>query len=616
MSRRAFTPLLIAILALAIAAFPRVVGSSYWLNLVNLAISFSVACLGLNIVLGYAGQLSLAQAAFWGVGAYTTSLLTVKLGMSVWAGMVAAFFVAALFGVLLGIPTLKLSGHYLAMTTIGFGIILQLILVNAIWLTGGADGIPEIPSPRIAGIQLQEPNTFFYAAAVLLVLLTWASIRLKNSRVGRAFMAIRENEMAAETAGVDSTYFKIMAFALSAGYGGLGGWLFAHSGSHYISPDTFSFDQSVMLLAMAVLGGNGSAVGAIVGATLLTLVPEVLRFLKDYYMMVYAAGIVAVMIFMPGGIAGLVRTLAVSQRLRAWWSSGSTAVRDVALDLDRHASTDSSSPRAAEAANNGILLAVKGLVKHFGGLKAVDGVDMEIRAGEIQALIGPNGSGKTTILNMLSGLYVPTGGEILLAGSSVAGRKPHVITAHGVARTFQNIRLFGELTVLDNVLIGQHSRSRAGLVRSVLQLGSQRAEEAAMRRRALDALNFVGLRGKEFSEAKSLPYGQQRLLEVARALVSLPKLLLLDEPAAGLNANETETLVELLFQIRDRGITILLVEHDMSLVMNVSDHITVINFGKKIAEGPAEAIEKNQDVIDAYLGTEVGNAMGTEVGNA
>jgi branched-chain amino acid transport system permease protein len=422
--------------------------------------------------------------------------------------------------------------------------------------------------------------------------------------------------MAAETAGVDSTYFKIMAFALSAGYGGLGGWLFAHSGSHYISPDTFSFDQSVMLLAMAVLGGNGSAVGAIVGATLLTLVPEVLRFLKDYYMMVYAGGIVAVMIFMPGGIAGLVRTLAVSQRLRAWWSSGLTAVPDVALDLGRHASTDSSSLRAAEAANNGILLAVKGLAKYFGGLKAVDGVDMEIRAGEIQALIGPNGSGKTTILNMLSGLYVPTGGEILLAGRSVTGRKPHVITAHGVARTFQNIRLFGELTVLDNVLIGQHSRSRAGLVRSVLQLGSQRAEEAAMRRRALDALNFVGLRGKEFSEAKSLPYGQQRLLEVARALVSLPKLLLLDEPAAGLNANETETLVELLFQIRDRGITILLVEHDMSLVMNVSDHITVINFGKKIAEGPAEAIEKNQDVIDAYLGTEVGNAMGTEVGNA
>jgi len=609
MSPRTLKPLLIVILALAVVVFPWAVGSNYWLNLVNLAISFSIACLGLNIVLGYGGQLSLAQAAFWGVGAYTSAVLTVTLGVSVWVGMIAAFLVAALFGVLLGIPTLKLSGHYLAMATIGFGIILQLILINVIWLTGGSDGIPKIPSPSIGPYELKDPGTFFYVAAVSLILLTWASIRLKNSRVGRAFMAIRENEMAAETAGVDTTYFKIMAFALSAGYGGFGGWVFAHSGSHYISPDTFSFDQSVMLLAMAVLGGNGSAVGAIVGATLLTLVPEVLRFLKDYYMMVYAAGIVAVMIFMPSGIAGLVRGWAVSQRLRNWWASGSAAARQVA------ATTQEADPIAASLApsvsgggSDAALLAVRGLAKHFGGLKAVDGVDMEVRLGAIQALIGPNGSGKTTILNMLSGLYVPTAGEIVLNGTPVTGRKPHVITKHGVARTFQNIRLFGELSVLENVLIGQHSRSRAGLVGSVLQPSSQQSEEAAMRRKALETLAFVGLRGKEFAEAKSLPYGQQRLLELARALVSDPKLLLLDEPAAGLNSAETETLVELLFQIRDHGVTILLVEHDMSLVMNVSDHITVLNFGKKIAEGPVETIEKNQEVIDAYLGTEMSNA--------
>ena len=249
----------------------------------------------------------------------------------------------------------------------------------------------------------------------------------------------------------------------------------------------------------------------------------------------------------------------------------------------------------------------RGLTKHFGGLTAVDGVDMEVRRGEIQALIGPNGSGKTTILNMLSGLYVPTSGEIVLDGAVVTGQKPHVITAHGVARTFQNIRLFGELTVLDNVLIGQHSRSKAGLAASILRPSSQRTEEAALRLRALEALQFVGLRGKEFAEAKSLPYGRQRVLELARALVSDPKLLLLDEPAAGLNAAETEALVKLLFQIRDRGITILLVEHDMSLVMNVSDHITVLNFGKKIAEGSADEVEHNQEVIDAYLGMEVGD---------
>ena len=611
MNTRAAKPLILALLAVAILVFPLAVTSNYWLNLVNLSISFSIACLGLNIVLGYAGQLSLAQAAFWGVGAYTSALLTARLGWPVWPCMLIAFIVAGVFGVCLGIPTLKLTGHYLAMTTIGFGIILQLILINAIWLTGGSDGITKIPSPWIGSLELKDPSTFFYVAAFSLLLLTWASIRLKDSRVGRAFLAVQGNEMAAGTMGIDTTVYKIMAFALSAAYGGYGGALFAHSGSHYISPDTFSFDQSVVLLAMAVLGGNGSAIGAIVGATLLTLVPEVLRFLKDYYMMVYAAGIVAVMIFMPGGIAGLVKGLPLALRLRAWWNAGSAATHQVAVSV---AIGDGigGGPMPAKVANgagsNGTLLSVKGLAKHFGGLKAVDGVDMEVRRGEIQALIGPNGSGKTTILNMLSGLYVPTAGEISLEGTVITGRKPHVITAHGMARTFQNIRLFGELTVLDNVLIGQHCHSKAGLVPSVLQPASQQAEEAGMRKKALEMLEFVGLRGKEFAQANSLPYGQQRLLELARALASDPKILLLDEPAAGLNANETEALIGLLFRIRDQGITILLVEHDMSLVMNVSDHITVLNFGKKIAEGAAEAIEKNQEVIDAYLGTEVGNA--------
>jgi len=610
MNTRTKSLLVSAVLVVVVLVFPRLVTSNYWMNLINLAISFSIACLGLNIVLGYAGQLSLAQAAFWGVGAYTSAILTTQLGLPVWAGMFAAFFVAAFFGILLGIPTLKLSGHYLAMATIGFGIILQLILVNAIWLTNGSDGIPKIPSPWIGSFELKDPGTIFYVAAVSLVLLTWGAIHLKDSRMGRAFMAIRENEMAAGTAGVDTTYYKIMAFSLSAGYAGFGGWLFAHSGSHYISPDTFSFEQSVIMLVMAVLGGNGSAIGSIVGAILLTLLPEVLRFLKDCYMMVYAAGIVLIMIFMPSGIAGLLKNLPISARLREWWRDGSTAARQVAAATSTLKSPDATLPATFSncSGSNEVLLTVKGLAKHFGALRAVDGVDMEVRRGMIHALIGPNGSGKTTILNMLSGLYVPTAGEILLEGRAISGKKSHHITSQGMARTFQNIRLFGELSVLENVLIGQHCHTRSGLLTSVLQPPSQKAEEAKMRKKALEMLAFVGLKGKEFAQANSLPYGQQRLLELARALASDPKLLLLDEPAAGLNAAETDALVELLFQICDRGITILLVEHDMSLVMNVSDHITVLNFGKKIAEGSAEEVEHNQEVIDAYLGTEVSNA--------
>ncbi len=600
-----------ALLIVAVLILPRFVTSSYWLNLINLSISFSIACLGLNIVLGYTGQLSLAQAAFWGVGAYTSAILTTHLGLPVWLGMFAAFFIAALCGVLLGIPTLKLSGHYLAMATIGFGIILQLILVNEIWLTNGSDGITKIPSPWIGSYELKDPGTFFYVAAISLILLTWGALHLKDSRVGRAFLAIRENEMAAGTTGVDTTYYKIMAFALSAGYAGFGGWLFAHSCSHYISPDTFSFEQSVIMLVMTVLGGSGSVIGAIVGATLLTMLPEVLRFLKDSYMMFYAAGIVAIMIFMPSGIAGMVKNTPVGVRLRLWFNADSTAARQVAASTSplNDIKAGPRSFKIEDCSGSGeVLLTVRGLAKHFGGLKAVDGVDMEVRRGEIQALIGPNGSGKTTILNMLSGLYVPTAGQITLGGAAIAGKKSHIITSLGIARTFQNIRLFGELTVLQNVLIGRHCHSRAGLVSSILHLPSQKAEEDEIRAKALRTLEFVGLKGKEFTQASSLPYGQQRLLELARALASEPQLLLLDEPAAGLNAAETETLVDLLFQICTRGITILLVEHDMSLVMNVSDHITVLNFGKKIAEGSAEQIEKNQEVIDAYLGTEVGNA--------
>ncbi|MHB0870900.1 MAG: branched-chain amino acid ABC transporter ATP-binding protein/permease [Chloroflexota bacterium] len=609
MSPRIARLILLGLLVLGVILFPIVLASNYWLNLLNLAMSFAIACLGLNIVLGYTGQLSLAQAAFWGVGAYTSAILTTRLDMNVWVAMPIAFIVTAFFGILLGIPTLKLSGHYLAMTTIGFGIILQLILINTSWLTNGSDGITQIPSPALGPIAFNEPNTFFYVAAFSVILLTWASIRLKGSRVGRALLAIRENEMAAETMGIDATFFKVMAFSLSAAYAGYAGSLFAHSGSHYISPDTFSFDQSVVLLAMAVLGGNGSAVGAVVGATLLHLLPEVLRFLKDSYFMFYAAGIVAIMVFMPGGLASLVYDLPASRRLREWWASESrreTELADAVAAMEVKA--EPPVPVKGGSGANGTLLEIKGLAKHFGGLRAVDGVDMTIRKGEIQALIGPNGSGKTTILNMLSGLYVPTLGEINFGGVNTTGRRPHSITAVGMARTFQNIRLFGELTVLDNVLIGQHSRSKSGFVTSVLQPPWQRSEEKRLRNKALYELKFVGLRGKEFAIAKSLPYGQQRLLELARALASDPKLLLLDEPAAGLNAAETEMLVELLLQIRDRGITILLVEHDMSLVMNVSDHITVLNFGKKIAEGNAEQIESNQEVIDAYLGTEVNNA--------
>lgn len=586
--------------SMGVAMFvPQLITENYWLNILNLGFSLAIVCLGLSILLGYTGQISLAQAAFWGIGAYTSALLTVKLGFPVWLGMIFAAIVAAFFGILLGIPSLKLSGHYLAVTTIGFGFIVQLVLINWIGFTGGSDGITQIPSLNLMGFEFNTEKRYFYFSSTLTVLLVWAAIRLKTSRVGRALLAVRQNEMAAKTNGIDVTRYKILAFVVSSAYAGLAGSLFAHGGAHYISPDTFSFEQSVLILAMTVLGGDGSAIGSVLGAMLLTILPETLRFLKDIYLIVFAAAIVLIMIYMPGGVANLVVQIPFFTEWRKKQSEVSSTF------LSKYDEQLPSEDRRPVELTDRVLLKIEGLEKHFGGLKAVDKVDMVVQRGSVHALIGPNGSGKTTIINMLSGLYVPTAGIIELNGKEIAGAKPHEISKFGISRTFQNIRLFPELSALENVLIGQHGRCHTGLFGSIVQGPSQHREEALLRQQALKWLNFVGLQGVEAEKAKNLPYGRQRLLEVARALAPEPILLLLDEPAAGLNAVETEQLRKLLEQIRQMGVTILLVEHDMELVMSVSDIISVLNFGRMIAEGDETYVSNHPEVISAYLGQEI-----------
>lgn len=592
---------LVILLVIAIV-LPSIVKSVYWINLLNLSMIFGICALGLNFVLGYAGQMSLGHAAFWGLGAYTSALLAVRLGWSPWLGLVGAILVTAAFSVVIGFPTLKLRGHYLAMATIGFGFIIQLVLVNWISLTMGSDGIPGIPSFGIGGFVFKSQAQVYYLILAVVLILCYIAYRIKNSRIGRAFIAIRENDMAAEALGVDTTRYKILAFCLAGVYAGIAGSLFAHSGSRYISPDTFSFDQSVMFLAMLVLGGSGTLWGAVIGSFLLTLLPEWLRFLRDAYMAVNAAAIILIMIFMPSGIAGLVTILFRKLTRKEQPTVSSQTI--TASPETRKRLLHQFAPKDKRAAANGPIIQMRNLAKHFGGLKAVDGVDIDVRRGAIHALIGPNGSGKTTIINMLSGLYVPTAGRVQLNGHDLTGKRPHVIASHGIGRTFQNIRLFPTMSVLENVMIGDHWRAKSGLFASILTTPSQRAEELQIRQNAMAMLEFVGLSHMADAEAKSLPYGQQRLLELARALVSNPDVLLLDEPAAGLNASETEALVELLFDITEQGITIFLVEHDMNLVMGISEDITVLNFGKKIAEGDPATVESNQEVITAYLGQE------------
>ena len=560
--------LALALGAVVVVLLPLLFPSRYAANLLILGASWGIATLGLVVVLGYTGQISLAQAAFYGIGAYAVALGTTALGVNWWLALVLGLLAATLAGAGLGSTTLKIGGHYLAMVTICFQIIYTLITTNWVAVTGGPDGISNIKRPPFL-FPLTSAQRYAWFALGALVLVAGLVWWLRDTALGRAMRAIRENELAAEALGVDTRRVKVIAFTLSAVIGALGGAIYA-SGYLYISPDSFNFDHAVSFLAMALVGGSASPLGSILGAGLLAYLPEWLRDLKRIYLVVYGCAIILVIVFMPEGLWGYVKLM------------GRRFARPAVLPPAHRAMQVGSRGTAGEE-----ILQVENLAKHFGGLKAVDGVDFKVFRGEIHALIGPNGSGKTTCINLLSGLYVPTSGRIHFLGRDIVGLRPSRIACDGMARSFQNLRLFRELTVWENVLVGAQ---RAG------------GSEAEIEERAIAAIEFVGLRNKVHEICLNLPYGHQKLLELARALAGEPELLLLDEPGAGLNQTEKQELIQLLKRLNDMGLTILIVDHDMSLVSQVATRATVLNFGKKIAEGTADQVLRHPAVVEAYLG--------------
>ena len=563
------------ILALALPAIPFFFTiNSYVLNIFMQAVTYGIAVLGMTIVLGYTGQINLAQAAFFGLGAYAVALGTVVLGLNFWLSLLLGIAVAAIAGLVLGLTTLRLGGHYLAMITISFQQIFDLVMVNWTAVTRGPDGVSGIARPSLFGYQLTDDKVYLVLCVAVLyaaILLVWY---LPNTRLGRAMRAVRENELAAEVTGVQTLAVKVIAFVLCAGLAGVGGALYA-AGFAYVSPDNFNFKISIEFLTMALLGGAQSPFGSAIGTVLLILLPEWLRFLKEIYMAAYGVAVILIMVFMPEGIWGIAK--AGWQRIRKPATVAPAAIRPLEFDI----LMSDSAP----------ILRLENLQKHFGGVKAVDGIHIEVGRGTVHALIGPNGSGKTTTLNVLNGIYKPTAGRILVDGQDITQDAPHVRAAHGVGRTFQNIRLFPALSVLENVMIGAQRQNNP------LAPG-----EAALRDRAMSALAFVGMQDKAQMIVRNLPYGHQRLVEIARALAGHPKLLLLDEPAAGLNMTEKHELANLLKRLRGHGITIFLIEHDMRLIVQVADKISVLNFGKKIAEGTPDEVLRHPDVIAAYLG--------------
>ena len=574
-SRRiAGTVAYVALTALAVAAVGLVPMQDYTIHILVQTASYAIAVFGLTVVLGLCGQINLGQAAFFGFGAYAVGLGTADLHINFWLALAMGAGVALVMGAFLGMTTLRLGGHYLAMVTISFQQIVTLIMVNWIAVTHGPDGVGSIRRPPL----FESAHAFLGLCVLAMALIGYLVWRLPQMPLGRAMRAIRDNELAASVAGVNVFRVKVAAFALSAVLGGIGGGLFA-GGFAYVSPDQFSFAESIVFITMSLLGGVASPVGALIGTALLIVLPESLRFLKSVpglYLAIYGLSIILIIRYMPDGIWGFVQ-----QRIRRWFAPPAFPHPAIELTL---APASSSAPVALE---------VIGLSKHFGGLKAVDDVSFSVLRGEVHALIGPNGSGKTTTLNVLSGIYVATGGRVVLEGRDISALPPHARTAAGMGRTFQNIRLFRSMTALENVVIGaEHPGNDVG------------AGHAALIERARAALAFVGLESRAQELVTGFSYGHQRLIEIARALAGNPALLLLDEPAAGLNSTEKLGLRDLLRRIAAKGLTILIIDHDMTLVAEVAQRITVLNFGRRIADGVAADVLRQPDVIEAYLGSE------------
>jgi branched-chain amino acid transport system ATP-binding protein/branched-chain amino acid transport system permease protein len=565
---------IVAAILVALAAAMPIDG--YLHNILMQATTFSIAVFGLSVVLGLCGQINLSQAAFFGFGAYAVGLGTTDWHMSYWLALPIGCLAALVAGAFLGASTLRLGGHYLAMVTISFQQIVTLIMINAIWLSHGPDGVSNIGRPEI----FRSAQSYLAFCVAMLAIVGYLVWHLPDTKLGRAMRAVRDNELAAGVNGIDVFRTKVYAFAICAVLGGLAGGLFA-GGFAYVSPDQFSFAESIQFLTMSLLGGVASPIGSAIGTGLLILIPEWLRFLKTVpglYLAIYGLFVILIIRFMPDGIWGF-----VSAAFERWRAQTKAPPAVKALQLK---------PASMGGEN---VLEVTGLAKHFGGLKAVDGVDLAVKRGGVHALIGPNGSGKTTTLNVLSGLYKATSGRIVLDGTDITNMPPHQRTAAGLGRTFQNIRLFRSMTALENVEIGAERPGNT-------MVGS--GGDAALTERAMEALTFVGLGNRANELISSFSYGHQRLIEIARALASNPTLLLLDEPAAGLNSSEKLELHELLKRIAAQGLTILIIDHDMTLVSEAAQHITVLNFGRRIADGESMAVLRHPDVVSAYLGSE------------
>jgi len=623
------------LVAAAMAVVPLAIDNSFMLGLLTLLAIYGILLIGLDVTVGYLGQVNLAQAAFLGIGAYTAGIAVSRFGFSMFPALIAATTVGCIFGRLLAYPALRLDGPQFALSTLSFMALTTTVLNELEFLTKGAEGL-QVPRPPILGFTLETKG--FYWLCLLVFILVWMAMKnLLTSQWGRAFEALRDSPIATDAMGIGAHRHKAIAFTIGSGLGSLAGGLYAFN-MQFLQPQVFVYELMVILLLGVVLGGRKSLWGVFVGATIIVLLPNLLSNLllfeifsgigflfalaagirgmiskttkpfqavapivamgllvtlglftsniEDWRKAIFALMLFAVMVGLPEGLMGFAgRYLVKLFRIDPLPLPEQAVISDVLKKKE----TDGKP-----------LLELQVLKKYFGGVKAIDGATISVNSGEIHGLIGPNGSGKSTVVNVISGLYAPTSGEILFQGKILAKGSLLKVANLGISRTFQNLQIFSELPVLDNVMVAMKSIYQTSLPFVFLGLGRKSIRGAQSE--SLAILDMVGLRDEARTLAKDLPYGAQRLLEIARALARRPDLLILDEPAAGLSQPDVKKLIKIIKKINELGITIILIEHHMEVVSEICHIVTVLDYGKVIALGKPDEIKRNPVVIEAYLG--------------